>query len=91
LEGGAVLKDTDPKIDALYEKMLLSRSGAERMQMAGSMYATAKALALASLREKYPHASEADFRGLLFLRFYAQDFSSEQRTKIYQHLVGKSD
>ncbi len=85
------MKDTDPKIDALYEKMLLSRSEAERLQMVSSMYATAKVLVLASLREKYPHASEADFRGLFFLRLYAEDFSPEQRTKIYQHLVGNPD
>lgn len=91
MEDGAVLKDTDPNIDVIYEKMLLSRTGAERVQMVSSMYATAKALILASLREKYPHASEVDFRGLLFLRFYAEDFSSEQRTKIYQYLVGNSD
>jgi hypothetical protein len=91
LEDGAVLKDTDPKVDAIYEKMLLSRAGVERMRMASSMYTTAKALILVSLREKYPHASDAEFRGILFLRIYAEDFSAEQRTKIYRHLVGESD
>lgn len=82
------MKDTDPEVDAIYEQMLLSRSGAERLLMASSMHAAAKALVLASLRERHADASEEELRGLLFLRFYADDFSPEDRAKIHQHLVG---
>ncbi len=54
------------------------------------MHTTAKTLALTSLRTRYPRASEAELRGLLFLWFYAGDFSSDERTRIYDHLVAKS-
>ena len=91
LEGGSVLKDTDPKIEAIYNNMLLSCSGAERVQMASSMFATAKKLALASLRQKYPKANEDKLRGQLFLRFYGEDFSCEERTRIYQYLASSSN
>lgn len=85
------MNDTDTKIEEIYEKMLLARSGAERMRMVSSMHATAKALVMASLREKCPCAPEAQLRGLLFLRFYGNDFPSEERDRIYQHLACNSE
>jgi hypothetical protein len=85
------LNDTETKIEEIYEKMLLARSGAERMRMVSSMHATAKALVMASLREKCPCAPEAQLRGLLFLRFYGNDFPSEERDRIYQHLACNSE
>ncbi len=60
-------------------KMLLARSGTERLQMASSMYAMAGTLALASLRARHPGVSEAELRGLLFVRFYGEDFSAGER------------
>ncbi len=85
------MKDTDTKIEEIYERMLLARSGAERIRMVSSMHATAKALVMASLRGKYPCAPEAQLRGLLFLRFYGNDFPSEERDRIYRHLASNSD
>ena len=85
------MKDTDTKIEEIYEKMLLARPGAERMRMVSSMHATAKALVLASLREKYPCAPEAQLRGLLFLRFYGNDFSPGERDRIYHRLTCNSE
>jgi hypothetical protein len=35
LGDGAALIDTDPKIEAIYEKMLQSRSGVERLKSLG--------------------------------------------------------
>lgn len=84
------MNDTDPRVDALYRHMLMAKSGEERVRMACSMHATAKAIALASLRASHPKASAAELRGLLFLRFYRGDFSAEQRRQIYEHLVRHS-
>jgi hypothetical protein len=85
---GTVVKDTDPKMEMIYEQMLWARSAAERLHMVSSMHATAKALVMASIREQYPSASTAQMRGLLFLRFYGDDFSPDERAKIYLHLAG---
>lgn len=81
------MNDTDPRVDAVYRRMLMAKSGEERVRMACSMHATAKAIALASLRASHPKASEAELRGLLFLRFYREDFTEEQRQKIHEHLI----
>lgn len=81
------MKDTDPKTVTIFEKMFLSQSGVERLRMASSMHATAKAMVMASLRGKYPRAPEAHLRGLLFLRFYKDDFPIEEQNKIYRHLT----
>ncbi len=84
-----MLNDTPPTIDAIYEEMLRRRSRTERLQMASSMHATARALALISLQKQHPHASDRELKGLLFLRFYAQDFPVGERSRIYEHLVNR--
>ena len=62
--------------------MLLLRSGAERVKMGASMFATARALAVASIRARDPSVSVAALRRLLFLQFYGGDFSPEKRERI---------
>jgi hypothetical protein len=69
-------------VDRKYRQMLMQRSGAERLRMAGSMFATARALAVASIRAKDPSVSASALRQALFLRFYGGDFSPEERERI---------
>jgi hypothetical protein len=66
--------------------MLLTRSGAERVRMGGSMLATARALILASIREGEPGVSSAALRRALFLCLYGRDFDSEERERILARL-----
>jgi hypothetical protein len=65
---------------------LLARSGEERLKMGFSMYATARALVIASILEKEPHAAPAALRRALFLRFYGQEFDHHEREKILRAL-----
>lgn len=76
------MNDTPPDMERRYREMLLRRSGAERLKMGFSMFATARALVAASVREKEPSASPAVLRRALFLRFYGADFGTEDREKI---------
>jgi hypothetical protein len=46
------------------------------------MFATARALVVASVREKEPSASPARVREGLFLRFYGGDFAADERERI---------
>ena len=50
--------------------------------MGNSMFATARALAVASIRAKEPSVSAAALRRALFLRFYGGDFSPGERERI---------
>jgi hypothetical protein len=68
--------------------MLLERSGAERMRMGASMLATARALVLASVRERDPGADAPALRRALFLRFYGADVDPATRERIAARLGG---
>ncbi|MBI3058858.1 MAG: hypothetical protein HYY81_06055 [Deltaproteobacteria bacterium] len=76
------MKDTPAKIEAKFRKMLLERSGAERIKMGCSMHAAAQALVRASLLQKHASTSPATLRKSLFLRFYGQDFTASRRKRI---------
>ncbi len=85
------MRDTPPAVDAKYRAMLLERSGEERLKMAGSMYATARALVIASVLEADPSASPAALRQALFLRFYGHEFDESTRTRILAHLRAEAE
>jgi hypothetical protein len=76
------MNDTAPDIEKRFLKMLLQRSGEERLKMGCSMHATAKALARASILHEQPDASPATIRRALFLRFYGHEFDAQAREKI---------
>lgn len=80
------MKDTAPAMDEKFRTLLLQRSGEERLKMGCSMYATARALVLASLRDREPQASPATLRRELFLRFYGRDFDAGALAKILSAL-----
>ena len=76
------MNDTSPEVERIFRRMLLQRSGEERLKMGCSMHATAQALVRASVLEIDSHASAADIRRALFLRFYGHEFNPETRGKI---------
>jgi hypothetical protein len=69
-----------------YRALLLARSGEERLKIGCSMSATARTLVRASILARDPHASPAAVRRALFLRFYGDEFSAEERAKIIARL-----
>ena len=72
------MNDTPAAFEDRFRKMLLKRSGEERLKMGCSMHATARALVKASVSEKDPVAVNR----ALFLRFYGNDFEPKQRKRI---------
>lgn len=78
--------DTSPAPEARYRAMLLERSGEERLGMAGSMYASARALVIASILERDPPATPAALRQALFLRFHGHEFDAAARERILARL-----
>ncbi|MBI3630198.1 MAG: hypothetical protein HY217_11605 [Candidatus Rokubacteria bacterium] len=81
------MNDTPLEMEQRYRAMLLQRSGAERLKMGCSMFATARALAVASVLETEPSASPARVRERLFLRFYGADFDADARARILARLA----
>ncbi|MET0484603.1 MAG: hypothetical protein ABW216_02810 [Candidatus Rokuibacteriota bacterium] len=80
------MKDTPPAMEARYRKLLMQRSCVERLKMGCSMLATARALIVASVRERDPEISPASLRRALFLRLYGVDFDPKDRQKVLAHL-----
>ena len=81
------MRDTPPDVEARYRGMLLARSGEERLRMGFSMYATARALVVASILAKEPGASPERIREAVFLRFYGRDFDEATRDRIVATLA----
>jgi hypothetical protein len=54
--------DTDPKVEALQVQLLRTASPWRKMEMMAGLNASARSLALAGLRLRYPDASEDEIR-----------------------------
>lgn len=81
------MTDTSPEVERRYRKLLLRRSGEERLRMGCSMHAMAQALVRASVLARDPQASPVALRRALFLRFYRGDFDADSRTRILARLA----
>jgi len=76
------VNDTSAGVARKYREMLLQRTGADRLKMGCSMFGTARALVVASLREQDPSASPGAVRQGVFLRFYGAEFAADERERI---------
>jgi hypothetical protein len=54
--------DTDPEIEALQVQLLRSVPAWQKMKMLAGLNASARALAMAGIRKRYPHESEVELR-----------------------------
>jgi hypothetical protein len=81
------MNDTPAEVEQRYRRLLLQRSGEERLKMGCSMHATARALVRASALAR---ASPVTLRRVLFLRFYGHEFDARTRDRILAWL-GKEE
>ena len=58
----ALYSDTDPKVEALQIELWRQASPTRKMHMLAQLNASARILALAGLRSRYPNASESELR-----------------------------
>ena len=63
--------------------MLMKKSGIERLYMGARMEEAAREMVLASISDE---KTESETKTELFLRYYKNDFSDEEITKIINHL-----
>ena len=84
---GDFMKDTSPEMEQRFRRMMLARSGEDRLKMGRSMYETAQALIVASLKEHTPNPTRDDVRRALFLRLYGGDFDKETSENVLASLA----
>jgi hypothetical protein len=68
---------------------MMKKTGQERLKMGFSMFDMARKQVLASILNQNPNADLKDIRKQLFLRFYGDDFTSEEREKILTQISSR--
>jgi len=71
--------DTTTEAEKIQSELFGKMTGDERMKIASDMFDTARALVLASLDK---NLNDKEKRKALFLRFYGNDFSANERENI---------
>ena len=71
--------DTTTKAEKIQSELFDKMTGDERMKIASDMFDTARTLVLASLDK---NLNDKEKRKALFLRFYGNDFSVDEKEKI---------
>ena len=74
--------DTDPKIEALQVQYLRAAPSWRKMEMLAGLNASARALALTGLRQRFPMADEAELRRRLADLLLGSDLAQ----KVYAEL-----
>lgn len=85
------MSDTSPEMEEKYRAMVMARSAEARLKMGDSLYATARALVIASILERDPSASPATLRQAVFMRFYGHEFDAATRERILARLAFPDD
>ena len=75
--------DTIIKAEKIQSELFDKMTGDERMKIASDMFDTARTLVLASLDK---NLNDKEKRKALFLRFYGNDFSVDEKEKILSNL-----
>ena len=81
------MKDTAPSIERLFTRKLLDLGPDERLAMACRMFSAARALVRAGIAADGAR-SDAELRGLVFLRLYGQDFDQVKCARVLACLDG---
>lgn len=77
------MSDTSPEMDARYREMVQARpAGGARFKIASDMFDVTRGLLIAGIKVARPDITEGELRQELFLRYYGDEFSPEQREKI---------
>ncbi len=80
------MNDTNPEIKKHFIEMIMKKSGEQRLKMGFSMFNMARQQVISSIKRDKPDANIQEIRKGIFLRFYGQDFSSEELAKILMRL-----
>jgi hypothetical protein len=81
--------DTSPETTAMWHRLLMARSGEERLAMATGMFGTAKQLVFARLRDRGIHDA-VDLKMAALEQLYGDELTESQRAEIRARLVSRA-
>lgn len=85
------MNDTSPQITKIMCEMIQKKTPSERAMMGCSMYDVSKHLVTQAILRENPNISKTELKQQLFLKFYKDDFSPEEREKILKHFAQLSE
>jgi len=74
---GALFSDTDPIMESLQIQLWRQASPTRKMNMLAQLNASARTLALAGLRSRYPDSSEAELRYKLAVLLLGEELAQK--------------
>lgn len=80
------MDDTSVDIAEKMREIIRGKTPVERLMMGCSMYETSRFLIKRAILESNPSISQKELRKELFLKFYRNDFSSEECERIANYL-----
>jgi len=83
------MNDTHPEITALFRKLMMEKSGEQRLIMGCSMYDAAKQIVRSSICNSRPCITEEQMKKEVFIRFYGHEFSKAERDRILSALTSR--
>ena len=81
------MTDTSPEVAARLRAHYGARTPAQRVQMATSLFTSAKVLVRAGIRMQLGDIPEGELRRRLFLRLYGDEFSESERSAILRAIA----
>ena len=81
--------DTSPETMALWHRLLMARTGAERLAMATGMFGTAKLLVFARLRAQGIHDA-VELKMAALQQLYGNELTESQRAGIRARLISRA-
>lgn len=83
------MKDTSREVTALHRRLLLQRSGEERLRMGAAMFDAARALVRASLAFSGAARRDGQLRVELLRRTYGRDLAPEVLARVEERIRGR--
>ena len=80
------MNDTNAVIEARFNKLIMKRSGEDRLLMGCSMFDAAKRIVKSSIIQKQPKISTQEIKIGIFSRLYGNEFNEIKKSKIVEAL-----
>jgi hypothetical protein len=79
------MNDTSDRTERLFRKLMMARTGEQRLVMGAQMFDATRALMIAGLKAE-GITGEKELKGAVFLRTYGQELSPERRERIVRRI-----
>jgi len=76
------MNDTPSAIEDKFREMIMTCSPADRIAMACRMFASARSLTAAGIRQTFPDLGADEIKQRIFLRFYSHEYSETELQEI---------